>query len=61
MPPPDDPAKSKADAASPAAGGKPRRLKVSSLLEGDREVILDHNGQDYRLRITANGKLILTK
>jgi hemin uptake protein HemP len=24
-------------------------------------VILEHSGQDYRLRITANGKLILTK
>jgi hemin uptake protein HemP len=34
---------------------------VSDLLEGDREAILEHCGQDYRLRITANGKLILTK
>ncbi|MGE5357738.1 MAG: hemin uptake protein HemP [Bacteroidales bacterium] len=25
------------------------------------EAILVHGGQDYRLRITANGKLILTK
>jgi len=24
-------------------------------------VILEHDSQDYRLRITANGKLILTK
>jgi hemin uptake protein HemP len=24
-------------------------------------VILEHDRQDYRLRITANGKLILTK
>ncbi|MEZ0304681.1 MAG: hemin uptake protein HemP [Hyphomicrobiaceae bacterium] len=23
--------------------------------------MLEHDGQDYRLRITANGKLILTK
>jgi hemin uptake protein HemP len=38
-----------------------RRLKVSDLLAGEREVILEHDGQDYRLRITANGKLILTK
>jgi hemin uptake protein HemP len=41
--------------------GRPRRLKVSELLEGEREAILEHSGQDYRLRITANGKLILTK
>jgi hemin uptake protein HemP len=38
-----------------------RRLKVSELLSGEREAILEHGGQDYRLRITANGKLILTK
>ena len=40
---------------------KLRRLKVSDLLAGEREAILEHDGQDYRLRITANGKLILTK
>ena len=42
-------------------GNTLRRLKVSELLEGDREAILEHSGQDYRLRITASGKLILTK
>jgi len=42
-------------------GTKPRRLKVSELLAGAREAILEHGGQDYRLRITASGKLILTK
>ena len=45
----------------PAAAGRLRRLKVSELLGGEREAILEHGGQDYRLRITANGKLILTK
>jgi hemin uptake protein HemP len=44
-----------------ASAGRPRRLKVSELLAGEREAILEHDGQDYRLRITANGKLILTK
>ena len=44
--------------ASPASL---RRLRVAELLAGDREVILEHVGQDYRLRITANGKLILMK
>jgi hemin uptake protein HemP len=47
--------------ASPRAAGKPRRLKVADLLDGEREAILEHGGQDYRLRITASGKLILTK
>lgn len=43
------------------AGTRLKRIKVSELLRGEREVILEHDGQDYRLRITANGKLILTK
>jgi hemin uptake protein HemP len=43
------------------AATRQRRLKVSDLLAGEREAILEHGGQDYRLRITANGKLILTK
>jgi hemin uptake protein HemP len=38
-----------------------KRIKVSALLEKEREAILEHAGQDYRLRVTANGKLILTK
>jgi hemin uptake protein HemP len=42
-------------------GGKLLRLKVSEILEGEREAILEHDGQEYRLRITASGKLILTK
>lgn len=37
------------------------RVLVSDILQGGREAILEHDGQDYRLRITANGKLILTK
>jgi hemin uptake protein HemP len=46
---------------SPPPGTRPKRIKVSELLQGEREVILEHDSQDYRLRITANGKLILTK
>ncbi|HEX5958349.1 MAG TPA: hemin uptake protein HemP [Hyphomicrobiaceae bacterium] len=42
-------------------GDRPRRLKVSELMGGEREVILEHRDQDYRLRVTASGKLILTK
>jgi hemin uptake protein HemP len=47
--------------ATTRAGDGRRRIKVSQLLQGEREVILEHDSQDYRLRITANGKLILTK
>jgi hemin uptake protein HemP len=38
-----------------------RKYAVSELLQGGREAILLHDGAEYRLRITANGKLILTK
>lgn len=38
----------------------PRRLVVEDLLQGQREVVLIHGAREYRLRITANGKLILT-
>ncbi len=39
----------------------PVRIELSSLLKGQREAIIVHNGEDYRLRVTANDKLILTK
>jgi len=40
----------------------PAPPKVSSavLLGRGRELVISHNGRDYRLRITQNGKLILT-
>ncbi|WP_333792927.1 hemin uptake protein HemP [Hyphomicrobium sp.] len=37
------------------------RYAVSELMRGGREAILEHNGSEYHLRITANGRLILTK
>lgn len=49
----------------PSAAPTPRselpRLSVRDLFAGRTEIILDHNGEDYRLRITARGRLILTK
>jgi hemin uptake protein HemP len=39
----------------------PRQIAVASILGAEREVLLIHNGEAYRLRITANNKLILTK
>jgi hemin uptake protein HemP len=38
-----------------------RRWRIGDLIGDAREVIIEHGGQDYRLRITANDKLILTK
>jgi hemin uptake protein HemP len=37
------------------------RLQAAALLAGSREVIIEHAGEEYRLRLTKNGKLILTK
>ena len=38
-----------------------RRIDLSDLLAGAREAVLLHDGSEYRLRLTSNGKLILTK
>ena len=57
----DDPVSSKP--AVPAADPRmsdPRRITSKDLFSGVREVIIEHDGRQYRLRITQNGKLILT-
>ena len=38
----------------------PPKVKSEALLGGARELVITHNGRDYRLRVTQNGKLILT-
>ena len=53
QPPRDEPA---------AAGPRPqRRVESVTLFQRDRELVIVHHGQEYRLRITKAGKLILTK
>lgn len=47
--------------ARPVLQKSVRRLSVSSLLQNANTLILEHQGQDYVLRVTRNGKLILTK
>jgi hemin uptake protein HemP len=37
------------------------RITSQKLFATQNEVVIEHNGEDYRLRITSNGKLILTK
>ncbi|WP_420406047.1 hemin uptake protein HemP [Nisaea sp.] len=37
------------------------RIHVSDLMGNGREVFLIFNGAEYRLRVTNNNKLILTK
>lgn len=39
----------------------PRRVSSTALFREDREVLIVHRGQEYRLRITKADKLILTK
>ncbi len=38
-----------------------RRIASQALLEGARELVIEHQGSEYHLRLTRNDKLILTK
>ena len=38
-----------------------RRISSQRLLAGERELVIQHMGSEYHLRLTRNGKLILTK
>ena len=49
-----------ASAGSPASALLPR-LESTDLFRQSREVRIRHAGEEYRLRITSNNKLILTK
>ena len=42
-------------------GASRQRVDSRELLQGEREVIIQHGDQEYRLRHTQNDKLILTK
>ncbi len=50
---------------SPVEPGKrtfpPGPIPTDFLFQGSQEILIVHNGEQYRLRITRNGKLILTK
>ena len=41
-------------------GESPSRVSSESLLGSRGELLIVHNGREYRLRLTQNGKLILT-
>jgi hemin uptake protein HemP len=45
--------------AQPAASA-PTKVPSASLLGTRKELVITHNGREYRLRVTQNGKLILT-
>jgi hemin uptake protein HemP len=37
-----------------------KRIKSEDLLGPGKDLLIVHNGREYRLRLTQNGKLILT-
>lgn len=39
----------------------PREVRLEDLLHGDRELLIRHGEDVYHLRITRNGRLLLTK
>jgi hemin uptake protein HemP len=62
---PSDPSKPAPPAAAPPPGAPlPAHVRVwtsETLLDGQTEVAIVHDGQVYRLRCTRQGKLILYK
>jgi hemin uptake protein HemP len=56
-----DPAARQGGEAGARRGGAVAVVDTAELFAGGTEVRLVHRGQEYRLRITRQGKLILTK
>lgn len=44
----------------PKLQNESRRFAVEELLGAARQAVIVHNGREYKLRLTQNGKLILT-
>jgi hemin uptake protein HemP len=51
---------SKQPEAAGVIAESPSRVSSESLLGNRGELLIVHNGREYRLRLTQNGKLILT-
>ena len=47
--------------AAPMSCPPRKRISTADLMQGAREIIVLHQGEEYLLRITKTGKLILTK
>jgi hemin uptake protein HemP len=43
------------------SGAEPPAVTSEALLRGGRELVIRHGAEVYRLRLTGNNKLILTK
>ena len=50
-----------ASTSNGAPAGKKPRIESTQLFEGSSEIVIVHHKEEYSLRITRNGKLILTK
>jgi hemin uptake protein HemP len=50
-----------AKVSGPSGPAPARHLESQALFAGANEVVIAHGGEQYRLRITRQGKLILTK
>jgi hemin uptake protein HemP len=48
-------------ALPPPMPASARCVSSHALLAGERELVIQHQGSEYHLRLTRNGKLILTK
>ena len=56
-----EPASTPAMASGGVRASVLKRIDSEHLLSGARELVIEHAGQEYRLRLTRNEKLILTK
>lgn len=50
-----------AASSAPVPSQRAARISSGNLLAGRRELVIEHAGQEYHLRLTRNDKLILTK
>ncbi len=50
-----------AQRATSHPGRRQSRIDSARLMQGTRELLIAHAGEEYRLRLTRNDKLILTK
>ena len=57
----DTPSRGERPAAEQPSAKMPRTISSRDLFGTQRVVIIRHEQEDYRLRVTATGKLILTK
>lgn len=51
----------RSDTDRPTGPAPARRIDSASLMGNQRELIIEHGVDAYRLRLTSKGKLILTK